>query len=69
MNKYDKFEGGRILNTTDRRANTHEFYSNSSSETHYHHYCQLPYRRSERGYFPNEFRKAKPPNFDEEVKK
>jgi len=34
-----------------------------------HHHCYHPYRRSDRGYFPDEFKKAKPPTFDGKMRK
>ena len=36
----------------------------------YHgHHCYHPYRRNDRGYLPDEFRKAKPLKFYGELKK
>ena len=37
-------------------------------QAHGHHHYH-PYRRSERGYFMYEFKKAKPPTFNGELKK
>lgn len=62
---------GRLLDTLDRRGDKHMYYSSSSSSSkkrddrHRYH----PFKRSNRGYFPDEFKKAKPPTFDGEMNK
>jgi len=45
------------------------FYSSFGFERHYHHYHQDRYSRRGKGYFPEEFKKEKPPTFDGEMKK
>jgi len=45
------------------------YHSSSSSNKHADRYRYCPYRRSDRGYFPNDFKKEKAPNFDGEMKK
>ena len=60
---------GKFLDTTDRRGEKHRYHSSSSSERHHDHHHYHPYRRSDRGYFPNEFKKEKPPTFYGEMKK
>jgi len=59
----------RSLDTLERRASTRGFYSSSGSERNHHHHCQHPYRRSEKGYFLEEFNKSKPLAFDGEMMK
>lgn len=43
--------------------------SSSDSDKHYDLHQYHPYKRSDKGYFPNEFKKEKPPTFDGEVNK
>jgi len=56
----------KLLDTPDRRGHRHKYDSSSELDRHHDHH---PYRRSDRGYFPCEFKKAKPPTFDGEMKK
>ena len=56
------------MDTPKSGTNTHGFYYSSGFERHHHHYRQHPYR-SEKQYFPKEFKKAKAPTFDREMKK
>jgi len=51
------------------RGTGYGLYSSSSSERHHGHHWYHPYRRSERGYFLDDFKKAKPSTFDGEFKK
>jgi len=44
------------------------YYSSSGSDIHHDRHRYHPYRRNDRGYLPNEFKKEKPPNFDRYVK-
>lgn len=69
LDKDDTARGGRSLDTLDTQANSHGFYSSSISERHHRHYCQHPYRRSEKQCLPKEFKKAKPCTFHGDVKK
>lgn len=57
------------MNTSDERGNGHRFYSSSSSNRNYYCYRYHHYRRSDRGYFLDDFKKAKPPTFDGDLKK
>lgn len=57
------------MDTSNRRGDRHKFYSSSSSSRNYGRHCYHPYRRSDKGYFLNEFKKAKPPTFDGDLKK
>lgn len=63
----DTARADRYFDTPDKRDNTHGFYSSSDSERHHHHHWQHPYKRSDKKYFREEFKKAKPPNFDGDV--
>jgi len=60
---------GKLLDTPDWRSDGHRFYSSSGSDRDYdcHHYH--PYRRSDWAYFLDEFKKAKPPTFNGDLKK
>ena len=70
MERVDTIRGGKSLDAHERMGSTHRYYSSSNSERHHHyHYCQHPYRGSEKKYFPKEFKKSKPPTFDGEMKK
>jgi len=60
---------GKLLDNLDRRGDGHRYHSSSGSDRHYDRHPYPPYRRSDRGYFPNEFKKEKPPTFDGDVKK
>lgn len=55
---------GRSLDTLDRRGDRHKYYSSSGSNRFYDRHRHHPYRRSDKGYFPNEFKKEKQPTFD-----
>lgn len=56
------------MDTPDMRTSMYGFHSSSSSRrNHHHHHHHHPYRRSE--YFPEEFKKVKPPTFDGEMTK
>jgi len=60
---------GRFLDTLDRRGDEHRYYSSSGSDRHYDRNCYHPYRRSDREYFADEFKKSKLPKFDGYLKK
>jgi len=57
MEKDDTVIGGRSLDTPKRSGSAHVFYSSSYSERHHHHHLQHLYKRSEKQYFPEEFKK------------
>ena len=59
----------RLLDTSDTRSDEHEYHSSSGSDMHLDRHRYYPYTRSDRGYFPEEFKKEKPPTFDGEMKK
>ena len=59
---------GRFMDTTDRRGDGNKFYSSYGSNRYHDHHCYHPYRRNDRGYFPKNFKKTKPPKFDGEMK-
>ena len=48
---------GRFLDTPDSRGNGQEIYSSSDSDRYNGHIRYHPYGRSDRGYFPYEFKK------------
>ena len=54
---------GKILDTSDKRRDSHSYHSSFGSNTHDDRYHYHPYKRNDRGYFPDEFKKAKPPTF------
>ena len=58
-----------VLDTLDRRGDGYRYYYSSSLDKHYDCHCYYPYKRSDRGYLPNDFKKENPPNFDGEIKK
>jgi len=57
------------LDTPDRRDDGYMYYSSSGFDKHHDLHRYHIYRISDRGYFPNEFKKVKPPTFDGDVKK
>jgi len=57
-----------MLDTPDRRGDRHMYYSSSGSDRHYDRRHYHPYMRCDRGYLPDEFKKAKPPTFDGDLK-
>ena len=57
------------MNTPDKRGSGYGFYSSFGSDMHYDHHCLHPYKRSDKGYFLDEFKKVKPPIFDGDLKK
>ena len=66
----DTIRDSRLLDTPYTRGDRHGYNSSSNSDknSYEHHQCHS-YRRSDKGYFPDEFKKVKPPNFDGEVNK
>lgn len=54
---------GRFLDVLDRRGDGQKYYSSFGFHKHYDHHHYHPYRRSDMGYFLDEFKKAKPPIF------
>ena len=60
---------GRLLDTPNRRGDEYRFYASFGSDRHHDRQLYLPYKRNDRGYLPDEFKKEKPPNFDGEVKR
>ena len=67
MDRDDTIKSGRLLSTPDQRATTHGYYSSSTSSRHHRLHCQHHYRNSEKEYFPEEFKRPKPLNFDGEM--
>ena len=65
----DTVRNGRFFDTSNRRDDGYGFYSSSGLDMcHSRHYCH-PYRRSDREYFLDEFKKCKLTTFDGELKK
>jgi len=60
---------GRLLDTSDRRGDRHRYYSSSVSNRHHDRHRYHPYRKSDRGYVPDDFKNENPPTFDREMKK
>lgn len=65
----DTIRNDKILDTLDRRGNAHGIYSSSSSNRDHGHHRYHPYKRNVKEYLSGEFKKAKPPTFDGELKK
>lgn len=65
----DTIRYGRFLDIPDRRGSGYEFYSSSGLDRYHGHHRYHPYRRSERGYFPDELKKSNPPTFNGELNK
>jgi len=60
---------GKFLDALNRRGDEYKYYSSFGYDRHHDRHCYHPYRRSDRGYLSDEFKKAKPPNFDGVLKK
>jgi len=60
---------GRFLDTSDRRDDGHRYYSSSSYDRHYDRHRYHHYRRNDRAYLLDDFKKVKPPTFDGDLKK
>ena len=69
LDRDDTIKGVRWMDTPDRRGSGYGFYFSSGSKRHHGHQCYHTYRRSEKRYLLDEFKKAKPPTFDGELKK
>lgn len=60
---------GRSLVMLDKRGDRHRYYSSSSFDRYYDRHHYHPYRRSDKGYLLDEFKKAKEPTFNGDMKK
>lgn len=67
--RYDMIRDDRLFDTLDRRGVGHMYYSSSGSQRYHDRHHYHPYQRSDRGYFIDDFKKAKPPTFDGEMNK
>jgi len=65
----DMVRDGRLLDTPDRRGDASMYYYSSGFDKHHDRHRYHPYRKRDRGYFPYEFKKEKPPTFDGYLKK
>ena len=68
-NRDDTVKYGRFFDTPDRRGIGHGFYTSCGSYMYHGHHNYHPYKRSDKGYLPDEFKKPKQPTFDGEMKK
>jgi len=69
LDRDDKIRDGIFLDTPNRRGSGHCICSSSISDRYHGHPPYHPYRMDDRGCFLDEFKKAKPPKFDGEMKK
>lgn len=60
---------GRLLETPNRQGDIPNYHSSFGSDRHHDSHRYHPYRRSDKGYMSNEFKKEKTPTFDGEMKK
>jgi len=58
------YRDGKLSVTPDRRGDRHMYYSRYGSDRHYDHHYYHPYRRSNMGYFLDEFKKSKTLTFE-----
>jgi len=58
-----------LSDTLDKRRGRHRYDSGFDLDKHYDCHRYHPYRRSDKGYFPEDFKKENPPTFDGEVNK
>ena len=65
----DTVRDSRLLDTPNRRGGKDRYYSSFGSHKHDDRHRYHPYRRSDMGYLPDDFKKLKPPTFDREMKK
>ena len=68
-NRDDMVRDDRLLDTPDRRRDRHRYYIGYDLDRHYDHHRYNSYRRIDRGYLLQGFKKAKPHTFDEDMKK
>lgn len=61
LDRDDTVKFGKWTNTPNRRGSGYGFYSSSGLNRKYGNHCYHPYKRSERAYLVDEFKKAKPP--------
>lgn len=64
----DTIRDGKLLDTLDKRGDGHRFYSSFGSNRHYDRHNYHPFGRSDKEYFPDEFKKSKSPTFDGDLK-
>jgi len=65
----DMIKDGRSLDSLDKRGDRHRYSSSSFYDNHYDLHRYHPYRRSDKEYLSDEFKKEKTPTFDGEMKK
>ena len=54
---------GRFLDTLYITGDEYRYYTSSGSDIHHDHHHYHPYKRNDKGYFSDEFKKANPPTF------
>jgi len=64
LDRDDTIKDDRFLDAPDKGGDGHMFYSSCGSDMYRGHHHYHPYKRNDRGYFPNEFNKSKPLTFD-----
>ncbi len=67
--RYDTLKDGRLLDTLDKGGDRNRYYSSSSSHRKHDHHNYHPYKRSDRGYLLDEFKRENPPTLYEDMKK
>jgi len=69
LDRDDTDRDGIFLDTLERRSSGHGHYSSSGLDRYHGHHHYHPYKRRDKRYFLDEFKKSKPPTFDGEMKK
>lgn len=69
LDKDDTVRGGRWKDTPDIIGSGYGLYSSSGLERQHGHHSYHLYRRCEKQYLSNEFKKSKPPTFDGDLNK
>ena len=64
----DTIKDDRFLDTPDKGGDGHKYYSSSGFHRCHGHHHYHPYRRSDMGYFLDDFKKSNQPTFDGEMK-
>jgi len=60
---------GMLLDTPDKIGDGYTYYSSSNFDRHHDRHHYHPFKRSNKGYFPDGFKKEKAPTFDGDVNK
>lgn len=65
----DMIRDGKLLDIPDRRGDGHKNYYSYGSDMHHDHHRYHTYKRSDRGYLVDDFKKEKTPTLDGEMNK